>query len=214
MADTDLTVLSNMEYQLLEVQNGGTALTTSMWSGLSEWLDALNLAQSEFLLKTGCIIKRTTIGATPGIDLYALPSDYLAMVRLAWSYTDGSGKARIRVITVTDEFELDNGVSNWPFSYDLPAFATITETPTLKFKVAKAPSDVGSFILHYVPKGAVLDGSGIPLAVPTGAEQFIRYGAMGVLLSKNEFAADPQRAEYCKMRYEMGIELMGLLLGG
>ncbi|SRR6266568_2439873 len=213
MSVADTYVADDVIYRCLENGNADAAfpsLLTSMF-GSQEILDSMNRVQQAFLLETGVIITRTTIVGQVGKPKYDLPNDSIRPRRVTWH---DSSDDKIRVLTQTDTWQLDTGAPNWPSDRDIPIAWWETTLPQQTLGVAKTPLNDGVIGLLYIALATALDGSGIALAVPDDFTPYILYGTLAELLSSDGPSFDPVRAQYCTQRYNEGIELCRLILGG
>jgi len=117
-------------------------------------------------------------------------------------------------LTQVDTWELDNGASTWPSDRDIPIAWYENTLAQQKIGLAKTPANNGTIGLLYVQLAATLTGFGIPLTVPDDWTPYILYGTLAELLGSDGPSFDPIRAQYCGQRYEEGVELARLVLGG
>jgi hypothetical protein len=117
-------------------------------------------------------------------------------------------------LTEVDTWELDNGLHNWPTDRDIPIAWWETTLPQQQIGLAKAPSNDGVIGLLYVALAQTLTGAGVAFAVPDDWTPYIIYGTLAELLSSDGPSFDPVRAGYCSQRYNEGIELARIVLGG
>lgn len=211
---TDLQLQIDLEYSLLE--NGdanadGTGLLTDMFS-IVEMTDALNDSQRRFLKDTALIQTRTTIAGIAGVPRYTLPTDWVETRRVTWR--DIGDTDKIRALTRTDAFELDRGLTDWTTDLDRPIVYHESTLPTLTLELAKAPSDVGTIGLLYTALPTTLGGSGTVMSIPDEWTPYVKWGALAALLGQDGEGHDPERAQYCQTRYDEGVMLARVLLGG
>lgn len=213
MSVSDQYVLNDLTYKLLE--NGKTdaafpVLLSAMFNP-QELIDTLNRVQQNFLLQTGMVITRTPITAQVGKQLYDLPADSIRPRRLTWTGTD----LQTRVLTQADTWELDNGdLSSWQQSRGTPIAWQENQLQQQQVGIAPLPNTNGSIGLLYVALAATLSGLGVSFTVPDDWTPYVMYGALADLLSSDGDSFDPARAEYCQRRYDEGVELARLILGG
>ncbi len=215
MSVTDTYVSNDVVYRVLENGNAdadfvASPLLTSMFSK-QEIIDSMNRVQQAFLLETGVIVTLDTIPGQVGKPKYDLPEDSIRPRRVTWH--DASDD-KTRVLTQTDTWQLDTGAPNWPSDRDIPIAWWETTLPQQTLGVAKTPLNDGVIGLLYIALAAALDGSGIVLAVPDDFTPYVLYGTLAELLSSDGPSFDPVRAQYCKQRYDEGVELCRLILGG
>ena len=208
---TDKELTNAAQYRLLENAGAtaGAAWFTSMFT-TTQFLNALNQRQQMFLKDTGAIVTRATQGATPQQQRYPLPPDWIATVRLTFQPVDDSKYSLVR----TDAYQLDQGMSDWNYTYDAPFCFQESTLPTLQVEIAKPPNDAGDLGLLYVALPTTLDGSGIALSIPDEFAPYVLYGALADLLGQDGEGKDLKRANYCQQRYAMGVELAKAMLQG
>lgn len=217
MSVNDTYVANDCVYRILE--NGAAdaafpTLTTSQFT-TAEIIDCLNRVQQGFLLDTGCIVTRLNIVGQVGKPKYDLPADSIRPRRLTWNDASDS---LTRVLTQADTWELDTGAGSvpgsWPGDRDIPITWWETTLPQQQVAVAKTPLNSGTIGLMYVALAATLTGAGINLTVPDDFTPYILWGTLAELLSSDGPSFDPVRAQYCRQRYDEGVELCRLILGG
>lgn len=213
MSVLDTEVANNVIYRTLE--NGANdaafpALLTSMFSS-TEIVDSLNRIQQQFLLATGMHTVRTTFPGIVGQSQYALPTDSVRPRRLTWR--DASDNL-IRALTQVETWELDQGYSQWPSDAQIPIAWLEDDQPQQTVQLAATPVNGGTISLLYVQLATTLTGLGVALSVPDDWTPYILWGTLAELLSSDGPTFDPLRAQYATRRYEEGIELARLVLGG
>ena len=206
MAVTDQYLINNAIYSLLEngdADAAGTTLT-SMFS-ITEIVNAMNRVQNTFLLDTGMVITRTTIPGLVGVAKYSTPVDSIRSRRVTW---DGS------VLSQVDTWELDNSDPNWPGNAAVPEVWWENTLGQQQFAVALQPASPGTISLMYVALATTLTGLGVNLTVPDDWTPYIYWGTLAELFSSDGQAYDPTRYNYCRQRYQEGVELARLVMGG
>lgn len=213
MPVTDQYVLNDLVYKLLENGSANAAfpsLLTTMFDA-PQLVNTLNRVQQDFMLATGMIITRTPIPAQTGKALYDLPVNSIRPRRLTWTGTD----LMTRVLTQADTWELDNGdLTSWQQSRGVPIAWQENQLQQQQVGIAPLPNTSGSIGLLYIALATTLTGLGITFTVPDDWTPYIMYGALADLLGSDGESYDPARAEYCQKRYDEGIELARLALGG
>ncbi len=212
MSVTDTYLLNDVIYRVLENGNAdaNATLLTSMFS-IPEIIDSANRIQQAFMLETGAIITRTTIVGQVGKPKYDLPADSIRPRRLTWN---DSSDLLTRVLTQSDTWELDTGAGTWPSDRDIPIAWWETTLPQQVVGLARTPTNAGTIGLLYVALATTLTGAGVALTVPDDFTPYILWGTLGELLSSDGPSFDPVRAQYCSQRFQEGIELARLILGG
>jgi hypothetical protein len=216
MSVSDTYICNDTIYKLLENGSadanftGGTPLITKQFT-TTQIVDSLNRVQQRFLLDTGMITTRTTIAPTVGIAKYDLPTGSIRPRRVTWTdVTDGN----IKTLTEVDTWELDSATPNWPTDRDIPIAWWETTLPQQQIGLAKTPANNGTIGLLYIALATTLTGLGINFTIPDDWTPYILYGTLAELLSSDGQGFDPIRAQYCQRRYDEGVELARLVLGG
>lgn len=210
MAYTDQNLMSEIQAAMLEPTiDGGMTWTSGMWTQ-TEVLQYINQRQDRFLKESQLITSWTTIAVTAGQLRPALPTDWIATVRVSWNGTGNPvapGSTYIQ-LPRADSWSADNGVPTWPsVTATRPSVYMDSETPTLFLQLAPAPTGIGTLSLYYISVGNNLDGSGEQFDTPDEFMPYIRYGVMSDMLTKLGRIQDANRAAYCEMRFEEGVEL-------
>jgi hypothetical protein len=208
----DLDLLKEMEYRLLE--NGdadadGTGLLTTLWT-ISELTASLNNSQRRFMKDTGIVLTISTIGAIPMQGRYTASNDVITIRRVTWKDFAGD----IVALTRSDAWEADAALPDWTTDFATPLTWTDAHHPTRVFEIIPGPNDVGQLGLMTVNRPTTLVGTGTLLEVPEEYASYVLWGALGELLGSEGEGNDPQRAAYCRQRYQEGVELARIQLGG
>lgn len=219
MSVSDQYVMNDVIYRMLENGNADAAgtLLTNMFT-TQEIVDSMNRVQQAFLLETGAIVTQTTIVGITGQDKYALPTDSIRPRRVTWN---DAGDGQTRVLSQDDTWDLDTGAYSpnvgsvtWPADRDVPITWWETTLAQQQLAVALPPINNGTIGLLYVALAAALTGTGTSLTVPDDFTPYILWGTLAELLSSDGPTYDPVRAQYCETRYQEGVELARLILGG
>lgn len=208
MSFTDQTVLTQMQYVMLETPNGGASWGSEMWTA-AEVINYLNQRQNRFLKDTQLQIGLALIPATEGTNKYDLPDDWITTVRVVWVSSDDSTRALGR----SSSWEADHGMPTWTYVEGPPKLYMDVDTEVLTIKIAPLPDDDGTLQIHYVPLAALLDGTGELMTIPDEFVPTVKYGALADMFGKVGRAMD-ERAGYCQQRYEMGVEVAKMMLNG
>lgn len=129
--------------------------------------------------------------------------------------TSGPCPARaIKALNQVDTWELDHGIRTWTTDQDVPLAWHEDTNPQQTFSVALTPANNGTIELLYVALADTLTGAGVNFVVPDDWVPYILWGTLAELLGSDGPAFDPVRAQYCTQRYEEGVELARLVLGG
>ena len=210
---TDRDVLQQIQYKLLEAPDGGVSWPSDLWSR-DEVLAALNQRQDKFMKVTLIDVVASnpdlTVGA--GAKRIDLPADLIRLVSVVW--VDGSTGA-MRELLRSSSYEVDHLIPTWDnTTATYPLVYMEFETPTLQVQIAPGPTGSGTLAILYVQKGGNLNGEGGTLSIPDELGHVLVYGTLADLLSKDGRGKDPVRAAYCTQRFELGAELVRLILEG
>jgi hypothetical protein len=208
---TDQELLEEIQYHMLETPNDGASWTSDMWNE-DEVASYLNGRQQRFMVETGIIISRATLVTIPNTPRHALPQDWISTRRMVWkTYED----VYTPVPKMTWEIA-DNGVVTWPYDVHITRPTGYIEpddmTRTLEVHVVPAIQDGGVLQTWYVALPTPVDATGVSLTAPDECASIIKWGVMADMLSKPSRAHDPERAQYCEMRWQEGIDITKSLL--
>ena len=219
-SDTDQMVLGELQSQLLEVSNNGASVTSTMWSGISDFTTALNQAQNDWLKETGMVVSHlgyedgstnTGIGVVPGTEAVGLPQDCIDILRAAWIAYDTAtppAPAAITDLPRDDAWSLDNLQPGWENTLSAPPEEYVESiSPVQQIYIAYQPSDIGAVDLLYVAVGAALSNTGVLLTVPDIGVSGVTWRALEYLLRKVGEAEDVNRADYAGLRYRENVAL-------
>lgn len=210
MSTLDTDLMNAAQYVLLEPPDDGATFPSGLWTR-HEVITALSERQNRFLKSSLLLVGIVDIPAPAAQHRYPLPQDWLTTVGVTWFGDDGT----ITSLTRADAFEADHGLPTWVNQRGTPLMYMDEETPTLQVQIAPAPPIAGTLELIYIPESIDIDGSGNPLTVPDiYALPVIKYGLLAELFGKDGRGRNPEKAAYCEMRYQLGVELSQILLRG
>jgi hypothetical protein len=213
MSVNDTEVANNTIYRLLENGNADASFPTLLTSQFTstEIVDAMNRVQQKFLLDTGMHTTRTTFVQVAGTSQVSLPTDSIRPRRLTWTDTSDN---LTRALTQVETWELDQGSLQWPSNAAIPIAWLEDDQTQQTLQLALTPINPGTVSLLYIQLAATLTGLGIALVVPDDWTPYILWGTLQDLLSSDGPAFDPLRAQYAQRRYDEGVELAKVVLGG
>jgi len=216
MALRDQDILEWVQYAVIEPPDGGATWPSGVWSA-AEVLAYANQRQARFLEETFLLVGRAWTAVVLNQFSQALPSEWLATVSIGWKAADGTYATVDRV----DSWELDLLLPTWPTAgaETIPRFFTLTETPTLTFRLVPKVSVAGTVVHLFVPAPAVLDligpdGLGEVLTIPEEFAPALKYGILADMLGKVGRGLDPTRAAYCQERWTQFRGMAQWLLDG
>jgi hypothetical protein len=218
LSETDQTLLSLIEYHLLEPQTPTYPLawTGSLQFNLSDLLNAIQQVRDEVLSDSRCTLTESLVAALPGRTF--LPDNLLGLRRVAWIPASGFGYS-LNTLVPSDLWGQQSFESDFAQTPPgLPQTYRLSTEPPLGFDVDIDPAVPGKYDLLTVNAGAGLTtASSSILPVPNDWCWVIKYGALNQLFGRDSVAGDPFRAKYCSMRYNEGIAAMRsapALIGG
>jgi hypothetical protein len=206
MLDQDF--LEQLQYTMIEPPDGGSSWPSDLWSR-DEVLDYASERQDRFIKNTHQRLATTSIAVVAGTYEYALPSNWIATSRVYWQPTTGQKKALVK----SDGWEADHGIGNWK-TQGIPKLYTDVDPATLTLRIMPVPSVPGTLEVLYVANCTAVTGDGLTLDLPDDFLPNIKYGVLSDMFSKVGRANDPIRAEYCQQRFDLGIEIVNILLKG
>ncbi len=209
MSFTDQQVLTQLQYVMIESPDGGATWGSGMWTA-AEIINYLNQRQNRFLKDTQLHFGLANIDATEGDNEYDLPDDWITTVRVVWISPDGSTRELIR----SNSWEADYGIPTWTYIEGPPKIYLDVDTPVLTIKLAPLPDEDGTLQVHYVPMGALMDGTGELVTLPDEFMSAVKYGVLADMFAKVGRATDAGRSGYCQKRYQLGVDIAKMLLNG
>lgn len=210
MSVTDIQVLNEIQYAVVEPVDGGASYVSGLWS-VDEVIGYLNQREHQFLHDTAAIFTRATLVSVPNTHRHILPADWIMTQRAAWHAADGS----ITELPRSDGWEADHALPTWPYATESkPRVYMDAETPMDQIQVAPAAYDNGVIELLYVGLGATLSNSGIAFSVPDECVPAVKYGVLALMFGKIGRGYDAARAQYCQARYDEGVEAVRLMIAG
>jgi hypothetical protein len=204
---TDLQLLTEIEYHLMEPPTGATWTGSEMFT-VQDILTALQRRRDQFLNETGTVLTRQTFAVsapTEGRVLLTLSSPFniIDIRRVAWKDTPSG---QYSTLWRESRDALDFFFASWKTSTKpLPKVYSVSDTQPLQIQLAPIPSDAGTLEVLTVNTGNTLTGTGTLMGVPDDLVWIIKFGALADLLQKDGPARDPGRAEYCNKRWEQGV---------
>lgn len=85
---------------------------------------------------------------------------------------------------------------------------SVASEPPLSFDVDTAPNQPGQYDVLVLQSGPAFSSSPSLLGIPDDWSWLPMYGALADLLSEEPESTDRQRAEYCRKRYQDGLDMM------
>lgn len=208
MSVTDADQLAEVQWRLVE----DAALSSGIWT-LAEIAGLFNQRQNRFNRDTFLVLAQMPgIAATAAIQGYTLPDDWIATERVTWKGSDGVVHAMARGDRISAALLIGaSGGPSRPTLYDdhasgsrgIEIFPTPTENGTIGLIYASLLE-----LLNFDPNNPDI------FDVPDDFVPYVAYGVLEDLLSKDGRGQNLGKALYCRQRYEEGVALAALFLGG
>lgn len=218
MSTTDQDQFTEIQFHMLEpTQDGGVTWASGLWSQ-QEVIDYANQRQYRFMKDTLLMMAYARIDhiGTPPAATGALPPDWMVTYRMDWlDLSGGLTNGQIHEVPRSSTWEFDHSQPGWQATTAVrPLGFSDTENQTLQYQLMPPPAATGQIMILYVSLTAVLTGAGEIFTVPDEFVPAIKYGIMADMLRKEGRAHDPDRADYCEMRYQEGVAAAAMILGG
>lgn len=205
---TDADLYTRMQYMLLEPPTGAGTWTGSSQFDLASMQYALSKRRNEVIQMATCNIALTSgVALTPNTRTAILADTVLEPMRTRFMPVTGDPIWLSR----EDLKSFEWWEPNYLQTTDTPnAWDVISETP-LTIGLDNAPNVPGTLEVltlnsgpEFAPPAATL------LGIPDDWAWVAMYGALGDLLDSQPERMDPQRAQYCRQRYEQGLKLISI----
>lgn len=208
---TDREVVNALQYSLVEAVNDFSSSST--WAGtemftMQDLVSALENRLNQFQTLTRRILYQSSQVVTTGDGLVAV--NVLEIERAVWMRLDGDGNETqgLRLLQ-TDDLTAQKQAPRWLQQQGRPLSYSLVETQPPTIQLIPAPNDTGKLYAYAIHKNAALDVSvGVVIDLPNDLVQFVKWGALADLLSRDGQSRDPERAAYCQQRWSEGVELM------
>lgn len=209
MTETDQTLLSLIEYHLLEPQTPAYPLvwTGSLQFSVSDILNALQETRDEVLSETVCTITESLINAAAGRTF--LIQTVMGLRRVVWIPAAGFGFV-LNALVPSDLWAQQSFEAGFiQAAPGTPITYRMSTEPPLAFDVDIQPAVPGQYdILTVNAGGDLTDQNSTILRIPNDWCWVNKWGALAQLLGRDSVAADLYRAKYCTMRYQEGLSSM------
>ena len=211
MSTTDQQVLSWLQRKVAEPDSSGVSWPTRRW-GLDEVLGYMNDRQSRFLRDTAMYLGVTEAPVVAYSPDVTFDAGLLEVRRVTWLADDGT-TAPVFPSSLWGLGMLD---ANWPAHAEVRPriYATQADVPIRKVRIGPLSSNSGRLRIVGVVGGDAVDGSGQIMTLPDDYIPWYRYGVLADMLGRNGRSQDPLRAEYCRRRFQEGIDVAKARLEG
>src|ERR1017187_1730434 len=211
---TDTDVYNLIEYHLIEPATGATWTGTNQFS-ISDLWQSCSRRRNEMLQLAACNMAELTLNCIPNTNTVPVPDSALDVRRVRWVPAIGQGSPvtlqRGDVLTfqrfTPNYLQTNANPMRWDILSGQEAPGVVD---TLLALVLDALVNVPSTVQALTIAGAAdfNPPGGNPLLIPNDWMWVLKFGALADILSKEEEGKDVARAQYCRKRYEEGLELM------
>ncbi len=212
---TNREIVNDLERHLIEPV---TSDWVTGWGGSEQFTmfdleQAIGRRRDRFVAETGQIANASKLTAA-NLDAGRIPIDatIIDVRRAAWITLDGEGaEDRYQNLWREDEEGLNAWNPGWSQTASEPSSFSLVLTPQASLQLAPVPVDTGN--LHLITAnstGASPTTTETTIDLANDFTPYLKWGALGDLLSKDGQARDIGRARYCEGRYKEGVELAKL----
>ena len=201
---TDRDLLNELQCALIEPQNA------TGWNGTSQFTlagvqAAMQRRRDQFLAETGLTLTRFLQNGV-GAGSFRVECSSTGLIdprRLAWF--DGTTYEQM---WRSDMWERQALTPAWQTTPGTPEVWSILNTLSLQVELTPPPISNGQLEWVAIVAGPLLDvTAGVALGVPDDWIWPIKYGALADLLEQDGQSRDFVRADYCRKRWQEGVEL-------
>lgn len=208
---TDQSFMEHLQYVLAEEPDLGATWASGLWTR-EEILAYMNERQNKFLKRTGLQLGVADLPAPALQTRVALPQDWLLTADVVFVAADGQ---YTRALERGDAYEADQALGAWGENPGRPILYMDYDTPTLEVQLAPAPLVGGRLLLLYAGAGAPLTGDGELLQLPATFQLPVyKYSVLNSAFQKDGRGKNPEKARYCQLREDLGVQLAALLING
>lgn len=205
---TDQSLVGEIQYHLLEPKSVAVWTGTDMFT-MDDLTRTLQRRLNRFLVESRCYLKRVTqlFDPPPPIGKITLDDDVMDIVRLQWYDVDD----KYYPVWRGRESRTQLFDPSWTSATGIPTEYAVVSSPPLVLQLMPIPADKGSTDMIRVESAATLDPTvGVVLGIPDDLAHIIKWGAIEDLLRKDGVSLDEKRADYCKERWDLGLQLASL----
>ncbi|MGH7184494.1 MAG: hypothetical protein ACREJN_21320 [Nitrospiraceae bacterium] len=206
MSYTDVGVVTEMEYHLLEPPTGKT-WTGSLQFNINDLLQAIARRRDEIVSLSGCTLKQSLVPANAGMTI--LNDKTIDIRRVAWLPVAGIGYINSS-LWPDDTWALQSYERDYTISPPgIPSTYQQSTEPPLSFLTDIDPAVPGNYDVLTVEAGTDLSViiTSI-LNVPNDWVWVVKYGALADLMGRDSVSRDSLRQKYCQMRYQQGLSML------
>lgn len=203
---TETDVYSIALYHLMEPQ-----LIAGVWQGTIQYnasilSNGLQQTLNEIILRSACRMSvNESLSVTPNTNRVYLPDTTLDVRRVRYKGADGTNATLVRgdslsFLRFTPQYRQTSGT---PLRWD------VLGSPPLALTLDTNVNQANTLEIMLTLAANTLDPtSAQPLGIPNDWMWLAKYGMLADLYANEPEATDSTRAEYCKQRYDQGMQLM------
>lgn len=175
-----------------------------------EMIQYIDEVQNDFLLKVRPLYTVSTVPVNLNQRFYGQPANCIRLERIAINPAPNSFDSTTMDLYETSQASLDMSDPSWLSESGLPAQWFRDQIDTAQYGYRPLPSSNFAAELWYSYSGQYLQTQSnllTNLLVPDIFYHFIKYGVLARAWSKDGEVRDPDRAQYCQKRFDMGVML-------
>lgn len=203
---TDHQIIKDMQYHFLEPVS-----SQSVWPGtdmftLDDLRYALQRSRDQFLVDSGCVLTRSTWNMPPPpAAVISLDDKIIDVRRAVWR----DSAVVPYLLWRTDTWQETSISAAWNIETGNPEDWMLNDTRPVEIRVSPPPNDSGTLELVTVNAGPALDPAtaATPIGLPDSLAWAAKWGAISDLLSGEAQSSDPQRAQFARQLYALGVEI-------
>jgi hypothetical protein len=184
------------------------------WVGVSqtEVLSAFNSTLSKINNQIS-ILRGSNSDASSTAAIRTLNANTQNLTRILW-LESGVYYPLVR----TDYTQLDYGRPGWQALTGTPdSYIEHVYDNSVKIQLVPAPASAGVLVSYYTQLpllSAISLGTAVGSDMPDAVAPYIKWGAVAELLGREGPLNEPARAAYAEERFQEGLQLIKLMLGG
>lgn len=206
MAVTDVDQLEEIAWRVLD----DTDFLSGLWTR-SEVAGYFNQRQNRFNKMANLVLAHLPIAVGSDVAVSDLPQDWIASLRATWK------QAGFMVpLGRSDRYSASLGIQTW----NAPTTPTLYDDHgpgPLKIQLMPPPNGDGVLELLYACVLETLpfdDEAPEIFDLPDDVVPYVTYGVLADMFAKDGRGRDLARAAYCESRFEEGLLIVSVLIGG
>lgn len=196
-------LVTELQYHLLEPPNGvsGTGMTDQFT--IQQLTNALARKRNEFLLDAALpLVFQNFPSSSPQAGRVQLDESIALIARAAWK---DALSGVYTVLRRQDEWSAQSYNPTWNLEPATPFAYSMAETRPIELQLIPPPLSSGALSFVFAQSLSLTAATGTSFALPDEFVSAIKWGALYTLLSTDNQAFDPTRAQYALERYQACI---------